>query len=85
VSRPTNWIDALQYCSIAALQHCSIAALQHCSIAALQHCSIAALQQMESMWNEVNNGPLNDFWQGSDLEMLISSWDTREVRIHQHG
>jgi hypothetical protein len=34
-------------------------ALQHCSIAALQHCSIAALQQMESAWNEVNNGPLS--------------------------
>jgi hypothetical protein len=49
------------HCSIAALQHCSIAALQHCSIAALQHCSIAANgKYVESMWNEVNNGPLSD-------------------------
>jgi hypothetical protein len=50
-SGSTDWADALQ--------HCSIAALQHCSIAALQHCSIAALQQMESPWNEVDNGPLS--------------------------
>jgi hypothetical protein len=37
---------------------------------------IAALQQMESTWNEVDNGPLSYSWQGSDLEMLIPSWDT---------
>jgi hypothetical protein len=43
----------------------------HCSIAALQHCSIAALQQMESMWNKVNNGPLNYSCQLGDPEMLI--------------
>jgi hypothetical protein len=33
--------------------------LMHCSIAALQHYNIAALQQMESTWNEVNDGPLS--------------------------
>jgi hypothetical protein len=36
---------------------------------------IATLQQMDSMWNEVRNGPLSYSWQRSDLEMLISSWD----------
>jgi hypothetical protein len=51
---------------------------------------IAALQQMESMWNEVNNGPLTYSWQCSSLEMLIPSWDTRcapngEVEIIIHS
>jgi hypothetical protein len=39
---------------------------------------------MKSTWNEVNNGPLTYAWQGSDLEMLISSPDIR-IRLRHPG
>jgi hypothetical protein len=31
---------------------------------------------MESTWKEVTNGSLRYSWQRSDIEMLLSLWDT---------